>query len=222
MCLPVKGGSFLTSPVPETRPSLILRLADEQDAEAWDEFVEIYSPLIYALARSKSLQDADAREVVQEVLLAVSRAVERWNPDKELGRFRDWLFRIARNMVINVLTRKKFRPICDQQDSASFLLNQPSPQAVEESAQFDLEYRRQVFHWSANRTKSEVADQTWNAFWLSTVEAKSITNVADELQITTGAVYVARSRVMAKLRKHAARFEAEAPKLDASESEEQQ
>ena len=87
--------------VPETRASLILRLPRTEDAEAWREFVAIYEPFVYRFARRSGFQEADARELVQNVLLAVVKAVGRWQADPERARFRTWLFTIARNLVID-------------------------------------------------------------------------------------------------------------------------
>src|SRR5271163_357249 len=97
------------TPTPTTRASLLLRLRDPQDHEAWVQFVSLYEPLVYRLLRCHGLQDADARDVMQELLLAVSRSIDRWDPAKERGSFRGWLRRAARNLVINWLKKSERR-----------------------------------------------------------------------------------------------------------------
>lgn len=197
----------MNSPIPETRNSLIFRLSDKQDVEAWVQFVEIYEPLVYRLARSRGLQDADSREIVQEVLIAVASAVERWDPDPKLGRFRDWLFGIARNLMIKFLTRRKHRPLGTGDSAVAELLNQQVDPDNDESVSFDLEYRREVFRWAANRVRDQVSESTWQAFWLTSVEEHPIVEAAENLCLTVGAVHIARSRIRGRLRVMVQQFE---------------
>lgn len=192
--------------IPDTRNTLILRLPDTGDIEAWDQFVEIYEPLVYRLARSKGFQDADAREIVQEVLLAVSKAVEDFDPNPELGRFRDWLFRIARNLMIKFMTRRKYKSIANGGSSMMQMLDQQLAPESQHSAEFDLEYRREVFRWAASQVEANVQPTTWQAFWLTSIEGTPIAEAAGQLGITTGAVHIARSRVRGRLSQLVKRF----------------
>ena len=190
----------METPIPETRYSLIARLPDKQDVEAWDQFVSIYEPLVYRLARSKGFQDADAREIVQEVFVAVSGAVQRWEPDPERGRFRSWLFRIARNLMIKFLTRRKHRPLGSGDSGIAELLEQHVDPSPDDTALFDLEYQREVYRWAAQKVQQQVKEKTWQAFSMTTIDGRSTADVSRELSMSIGAIYIACSRVRSRLR----------------------
>ncbi len=185
---------------PKTRASLILRLRDRSDLAAWQEFTEIYQPLVFRLARSKGFQHSDAMDIAQEVLLRVANAVERWQPDEQRGTFRGWLYRIARNLMIDFLERGKRHPLAAGSTGMVQLIAQQADPTSANSQTFDLEFRRQVFAWAANKVRPQFQETTWLAFWRTAVEGDAAVDVARDLNLSPGAVYVARSRVMQKLR----------------------
>jgi RNA polymerase sigma-70 factor (ECF subfamily) len=185
---------------PKTRPSLLLRIQNTQDSAAWREFVELYQPLLYRLTRRRGFQHADALELSQEALLAVARHIGRWEIDPHRGSFRNWLCKVTRNLMINFLAQQRRQPQgVGKTDFQQLLARQPDPQSSE-AAEFDLESRRQQFHWAAQQVQHEFQPRTWAAFWETCVLQREIKTVAAELDLSTGAVYVARSRVMARLR----------------------
>ncbi len=178
----------------------MLRLRDSEDTQAWREFVAIYEPLVYRLARRKGWQHADALELTQDVLFAVSKSISRWSADRARGSFRGWLYRVTRNLMVNlVIKQRRHPPGVGSTDFQRLLAEQVDP-ASQESAVFDWEYRRRLFRWAAEQVQSEFRPATWDAFWRTCVEGQSVEEVARQLQLTAGAVYVARSRVMARLR----------------------
>jgi RNA polymerase sigma-70 factor, ECF subfamily len=192
---------------PETRASLILRLPDAADVAAWDEVLSIYGPLVYRMGLRQGLQAADADDLVQEVFTAVARSVSQWLDRSDRGKFRAWLLRIARNTSVNFLTRRRHRPIGNGGDEASdWMVDIPAPDC-ELSGEFDLEYRREVFRWAADQIQEAVTDNTWQAFWLTHVDGRSIAEVAKHLGISTGNVYIGRSRVMSRFKELTKQFE---------------
>ncbi len=189
--------------IPDTRASLIVRLPDASDAPAWREFADIYEPFVYHYARRRGLQDSDARELVQEVFLGVAKAIRRWRPDQNRAKFRTWLFRIARNQMLTILSKKNREHVGD---SAAWS-NLDGQLDAGQAALDEKEYRREVFRWASQRVQRRVHPTTWAAFWQSSVIGRPIDRVAESLQLDRGAVYVARSRVIRKLRDEIAQFE---------------
>ena len=109
----------MTTGIPETRASLIVRLPNANDAPAWTEFADIYEPFVYQYARRRGLQDSDARELVQEVFLGVAKAVRRWEPDVQRAKFRTWLFRIARNQLLTLIMKRQREHVVDSSHAVS-------------------------------------------------------------------------------------------------------
>ncbi len=195
---------------PETKASLIRRITDTGDAQAWDEFVRLYQPAIYRLASRQGMQHADAEELAQEAMLAVARAVERWVPDPDRGRFRNWLFRIARNLSVNFRTRRKHQVWGTGSSGMQAVLEGKCDATGALSQLFELEYQRAVFQCAATQVQSDVTEKTWQSFWLSTIEDLPIADVAIRLGMSVGAVYIARNRVIARLRAQVQRIEDDA------------
>jgi RNA polymerase sigma-70 factor (ECF subfamily) len=191
---------------PSTRRSLVLRLRNSQDEAAWAEFMDVYEPLVYRLARTKGLQDPDARDLCQEVFRAVAGAVERWDPDPAKGRFRAWLFRIARNLLVKFLASQRRHPRGTGSSSIQELLEAQPEADPGAEAEFALEFQRRAFRWAAEQVKHEFTDSTWQAFWQTGVENRPIPVVAEALGLSPGAVYIARSRVLARLRDRVAQL----------------
>ncbi len=184
--------------LPETRSSLIARIVDVGDADAWRDFSSLYEPFIYRQARRYGLQHEDAQELVQDVLLAVSRAVGRFTVDPQKGRFRTWLYAVGRNVCLQHLRRIRERE--DASGGTSDVLSDlADPQSLR-SRELDTELKRHAFLWVARHIRGEFHAKTWDCFWRTAVQNHSIQNTAEELGMSVGAIYVARSRVMARLR----------------------
>ena len=182
----------------QTRGSLIVRLADGRDARDWEEFVEIYAPLVFHFARRRGLQEADAADVTQEVLSAASRALKRGKYDRRKGTFRGWLFTIARNEVYTLLASRQRGEQASGGTTAQLRLSAVAEK--EEEASWEADYEQRLLAWAAECVKGEVQPATWRAFERTALDRASGETVAAELGLSIGAVYLAKSRVMKRLR----------------------
>jgi RNA polymerase sigma-70 factor (ECF subfamily) len=183
-----------------TRPSLLARIKDTGDRQAWAEFVDIYAPLIYGFAQKQGLQDADAADLTQEVLGAVARSAARLDYDPARGTFRGWLFRVVRNELCDFgAARRRHRPGTGDTDVKRWLDEQPAPPA-DEAAAWERDYERQLFALACDQVRRDFQESTWQAFWLTAIQGKSGKEVAGVLGLSTAAVYLARRRVTGRLR----------------------
>jgi RNA polymerase sigma-70 factor (ECF subfamily) len=187
---------------PATNETLLARVRDPRDREAWAEFVSIYRPLLYRVGRRYGLQDVDAQNLVQDVLQKVTRQVERWESGKPAGGLRRWLTTVARNAAIDAIRR--VRPDAPQGGTSVQELRE-RPDSSEAELQRELD--RQAFRWAAARIRDEFTDSTWSAFWRTMVEGESCSEVAETAGRTLGSVYTARSRVMQRLKEEVNHFD---------------
>jgi RNA polymerase sigma factor (sigma-70 family) len=194
---------------PTTHPSLLLRLRDPRDHQSWLEFVSLYEPLAYRLFRRHGLQDADARELTQELFAIVNRNIERWNPDKQLGSFRGWLRRVARNLVISWLRHRQRRLIAVADSELQAMFDRQAAD-LPETIEFDQEFRCVSLQRAVERVRSEVQPSTWQAFLETTALGTSSAEAAKKLGISVGAVRVAKCRVLARLKVVATELEDDA------------
>ena len=182
----------------KTHPSLLVRIRDGQDDASWRTFVDLYAPLIYRYCRLRGLQDADAADVGQEVLAQVAQSIRRFEYQPERGRFRDWLGTVTRNKVVRFL-EVQGRPARGAGGSSSDGVLDAVGDPGGDSA-WDAEFHAHVLRTALERIRPRVERTTWEAFHRVWVEGKPPLETARELGIAIDAVYLAKSRMLRRLR----------------------
>ncbi len=190
---------------PTTRSSLLVRLRDARDEEAWSHFVRVYGPLVYGFARRRGLQDSDSGDVTQEVLRAVVRQAGELGRIHDKGSLRSWLFTITHHKVYDLQKRRQ-RPGQGSGETGVHAALHEQPAPAEHDA-WEREYRAQLYAWAAARVQAACSAKAWQAFRRTAVEGESAAGVATELGMTVAAVYLAKSRVMARLKAEIAMWE---------------
>ena len=183
---------------PPTSRTLIASVQQQQEG-AWERFVEVYEPAISAFLRAKGVQDADADDILQETLRGVAKGIANWQADPQRGTFHNWLFTLTRRKLVDFWRRQAGQPQGSGDTEMQVRLD-----AVEDHRSdadiWNLEYERRLFQYAAQQVSGEVDSATWQAFWLTAVAGETPSEVASKLGIRVGSVYVARTRVMRRLR----------------------
>ena len=192
--------TFMSLSSPGTNPTLLLRVRTRDDQLAWNEFVELYTPLVYGYLKRCRIQDADALDLTQEVMLAVNRHIGGFDYDPGKGRFRGWLQTITRNKARSFFDRQKRRSTGAGGTAVHELLQQQADPTADPDVHWEEEYRQRTYEWALERVRDAVQPQTLQAFLKTAIENCDPGAVATELGMTTGAVYLARARVTMRLR----------------------
>jgi RNA polymerase sigma factor (sigma-70 family) len=187
----------------DTSASLLLRIRDPHDNDAWTTFVNVYSPLIRRYCARKGLQAADAADIAQEVLSRVAKTIPTFAYDPERGRFRGWFGTLIAHQIATHQTRNSKGP------TLTPLMDEiPSP-----DPQWHYDFTEHVLAVSMDRIRGEFEPSTWEAFTATWVRQELPVTVAAKLGIAIHAVYVNKSRVLNRLQTEILHLAADLPQM---------
>jgi RNA polymerase sigma-70 factor, ECF subfamily len=191
---PSAGSSWISS-------TLLVQLQANRP-EAWQRLVRLYSPMIYRWCRRSGVMADDAADVLQEVLLAVTRHVSGFRRDGPHDSFTAWLATLTRSKVSDHYRRRQGKAEARGGSTAQRRMAEiaqplePSAESIQPDAEAVACLSRRVL----DMIQAEFEPVTWQAFWRTAVEGQSPALVAEDLQMTAAAVYMAKSRVLRRLR----------------------
>lgn len=192
---------------PDTQSLLLANIQSLENREAWSAFVQIYRPVIYRMARRRGMQDADAQDLSQEVLVRISKSIDRWEPQAGV-RFRHWLRKVASNAIVTAVTKSKPVGVVDGSAADYILADTPEVSAVQ--SELDDECFRERYLRAAAIVKVDVSPVTWAAFELTVVQGRTCEEAAESLGKSLGTIYAARSRILKRLQVEVQRLEGDA------------
>jgi RNA polymerase sigma factor (sigma-70 family) len=197
----------------QTRPSLLLRIRDVCDAEAWQTFVTIYAPLVYQYALRRGSQHADAADLTQDVMVEVARAIRSFEYQPEKGRFRHWLLTVTRRMLVRFNERITRRP-----ERAFDIEELDALEDDQADIDWDGAFNARVLRVAMQRIQPLFEPFTWRAFECVWLEDRSAAEAAKMLSLRIEQVYIAKSRVLKRLSEEVHEIVEDFSWLDAFES----
>jgi RNA polymerase sigma-70 factor (ECF subfamily) len=179
----------------------LLERVKANDPRAWDQFVALYAPLVFQWCHGWHLREQDAADIFQEVFQAVARHIGGFRKERKEDTFRGWLRTITRNKVHDHFRRLGREPEgVGGTDAQTRLAQFPAPQPGDEGSSAEEHGEPGLVHRALELIRAEFAERTWQAFWRTAIEGRSAPEVAAELSMSPGAVRVAKSRVLQRLR----------------------
>ena len=182
-----------------TTTKALEELKDSNDAAVWKQFQEYFYPVVVNFARASGLSSTDAEDAAQQTMLTFVQAYRAGKYDREKGRLSGWLYGLARKVILNY---RKHQPreklISDGTTKTSFWNNIEDEESARET--WDRHWRQTLLERSLQQVRRETDKKVFEAFELYAIMEKSAEEVAEQLGISTNAVYIAKSRVLTRLR----------------------
>jgi RNA polymerase sigma-70 factor (ECF subfamily) len=179
----------------KTPGSLLERLRQEFDPQAWARFVELYAPLIYACGRRAGLQEHDAADLAQEVFVTLLQVLPTFTYDRHKS-FRRWLQTITLNKWRNLCRKPDRRMVRTGDADLDAVADENNPESF-----WEAEYQQHLLNRALAIMRTDFHEKTWKACWETVVADRPAAEVAAELGLTVGAVYAAKVRVLERLRR---------------------
>lgn len=176
-----------------------MRVRDHDDMDAWREFVEAYTPLIVSFVMKRGFQEADAADLTQDVMQKVAYAITRFDYDPQRGTFRSWLYRITRNALadhVEAIQRQVQATGDDRNQELLMLVGGDN----ELEQHWDREHAAYMMRWAMRKLRTDFTYSTIAAFERTVLQEEKVADVAIDLGISVGAVYIAKSRALVRLR----------------------
>jgi RNA polymerase sigma-70 factor, ECF subfamily len=191
-----------SAPQPSTSTSRsLLERVRADDPAAWERLVGLYSPLVYHWCRQYGVQEHDAADVFQEVFQSIATHLGSFRREKPGDTFRGWVRTITHNKVLDHFRRRGREPQATGGSEAQQRLTQaPADSDASDDSSHDGALERGLFHRALEMIRGEFEERTWRAFWRTAVDGEPAHDAAAELGMSPGAVRVAKSRVLQRLR----------------------
>lgn len=177
-----------------TRASLLIRLRDSTDDDAWAEFHDLYAPLLYNYARARGLNHSDAEDIRSECYEALVRQLKDFEYDRGRGSFKAWLRTMVTRRVIDRLRKQR------EQRADSRVLRELKDDDSENEEIWSLEWKRQHLRYCVEQVRPLVSDSVWQAFHMLAEKDAPVPAVCAALNMNANQVYKARARMLALIR----------------------
>lgn len=177
-----------------TRASLLIRIKNRDDTQAWSEFHDLYAPLLYRYARARGLSHEDAEDVRAKCYEGISKQIEDFDYAKQKGGFKAWLRTMADRRVIDHF-RKRRDANLDTQELAETPDRDQDAEAI-----WANQWRQQHLRYCIDQARLQVSEQVYEAFRMLMDEEASVQQVSERLEITPNQVYKAKAKVLNEVR----------------------